>query len=330
MESFDLSKSADSSPHSVRRHKNIVSMNPPPDPETLRRYAAIADNHTMSSFNLYQDIEMTGKFVNTHEDISYEKDIVQLHSHSFTELLCCRSGEIQYLIGVDRYQIRPGDIICVPPNVSHRPLIPDHMELPYMRTVIWISPEFTGWIREQWPGLEISRGKGCVIHTTGTEWADLPDRFHQGYMESQRSAEGWEAWIYGNTLQILVEMSRAVNAQGSQPAEPLHGELLDDLIIYIENHLSEKITIEETARQMYVSPSAVRQAFTKNMDISFYRFVTLRRMIAAKTLIMEGIPLTDVARQVGYTDYTTFYRAFKQEYGISPSEYRELPLTGEQ
>jgi AraC-like DNA-binding protein len=60
------------------------------------------------------------------------------------------------------------------------------------------------------------------------------------------------------------------------------------------------------------------------MGVSFYRCVTQRRLISAKSLIEQEIPLEDVGRRVGFSDYSTFYRAFKKEFGISPRQYRKL------
>ena len=62
----------------------------------------------------------------------------------------------------------------------------------------------------------------------------------------------------------------------------------------------------------------------QKLGISFYRYVTQRRLIEAKTLIEKEIALEDVALQVGFEDYSGFYRAVKKEYGISPRQYRQL------
>ena len=47
-------------------------------------------------------------------------------------------------------------------------------------------------------------------------------------------------------------------------------------------------------------------------------------MIAAKALISEGKILEEVSHAVGFTDYSSFYRAFKKEYGITPRQYTQL------
>ena len=64
--------------------------------------------------------------------------------------------------------------------------------------------------------------------------------------------------------------------------------------------------------------------FKQKMGVSVYRYITQRRLIAAKSLIEQGQPLEDVALKVGFSDYSSFYRAFKQEFGISPRRYRSL------
>ena len=101
-----------------------------------------------------------------------------------------------------------------------------------------------------------------------------------------------------------------------------HLELIDRIAVFIEENYMTHFTIGELARQMDVSSSTVSHLFKQKMGVSFYRHVTQRRLIAAKQLIEQGALLEDVCLQVGFTDYSGFYRAFKQEYGISPRQYR--------
>ena len=80
----------------------------------------------------------------------------------------------------------------------------------------------------------------------------------------------------------------------------------------------------DTAQRFYVSESKIGQTFREQMGVSFHRCVTQRRLIAAKNLIAEGVGLEQLCEQVGFSDYSTFYRAFKQEFGISPRQYKKL------
>lgn len=104
-------------------------------------------------------------------------------------------------------------------------------------------------------------------------------------------------------------------------------DMLERVMAYIEANLSGRITLADTARHFYVSESTISQLFSKKMGVSFYRAVTQRRLISAKRLILEALPMETVAGRAGFSDYSTFYRAFKQEYGISPRQYRNLYLS---
>ena len=91
----------------------------------------------------------------------------------------------------------------------------------------------------------------------------------------------------------------------------------------MDAHLAEKITLKVIANQFSVSVSTVTQLFQKKSETTFHNFVTLRRMERARSLILQGLPLESVGRAIGYRDHSTFYRAFRQTFGISPREFRK-------
>ena len=69
---------------------------------------------------------MSSRFVDTHRDVSQGGDGVQLHSHTFYEMIYCTGGSTQYLLGTQRYRLLHGDIVLIPPGVSHRPLLAEN------------------------------------------------------------------------------------------------------------------------------------------------------------------------------------------------------------
>ena len=109
----------------------------------LRQDTQILEELGMEPGAIYQELEMDSRYVDTHRDTSWSNDTVNLHSHSFYEILYCRNScGAEYLVGADRYRLQKGDIILIAPGISHRPLLPDSLTEPYRRDVIWISPEF--------------------------------------------------------------------------------------------------------------------------------------------------------------------------------------------
>lgn len=310
--------------------KMAQSLSVPAAPDAQERVKQLLLSWGLDPDNIYQELEMDSRYVDTHRDTSYSNAQMQLHSHVFYELLyCCSSGGADYLVGSERYRMQRGDIIFVPPGISHRPLLPDNMSSPYERYVLWLSPEFI----EHYAGLypyTFSKNLSRVgmLRTAGTKWEQLGELFRRGVQEAEHRADGWEAVVIGNTMILLTEIKRATNERSVRTMKTENPELLDQITAFIEENYSRRFTIGDLAARLYVSSSTISHLFKEKMGVSVYRYVTQRRLIAAKPLIEAGEPLEEVCLRVGFADYSGFYRAFKQEYGISPQRYRNLQDAG--
>lgn len=283
--------------------------------------------------DLYQDLEMSHRFVDAYRHESMERGHIPLHSHSFYELLyCLNSCGIEYLLGPNRYCLQRGDLVFTPPGVNHRPLLIDRMVEPCRRDVIWMSREFMAHASPMlpFPGAA-GWSQPFLLRTAGTAWETLGEHVHAVVREALGRAPGWETAAAGYTIVMLTMLARALSGQdGTLLARAEEPELLELVFAYIEAHLEEQITLTETARHFWVSESKISQVFRQKLGVSFYRCVTQRRLIAAKSLIVQGLPLNAVNERVGFADYSTFFRAFKREYGISPSQFRALQAPLEQ
>lgn len=296
-------------------------------PLTSQEVSELCREKGLFDGNMYQELEMDAPFVNTHDDVSRTGEVVQLHSHTFYEILYCRSGSLQYLLGSERYRIQRGDVVLVPPGVSHRPLFLEELAEPYARYVLWISADFAQWIGGSFPGLLAEAGQARVLRPASGAQAFCEELFRRGVQEAARQEAGWQAAVVGNTLQLLAHLGRMQAAGQSYTPPAEKPELLDAVLAYIEDHLADKLMLESAARHFLVSESTISQLFHNKLGVGFYRCVTLRRLIAAKALILRGEPMERVSEAVGFADYSTFYRAFKREYGISPTQYRRMQRT---
>ena len=298
---------------------------PPTTQEEMLKIQEILRSEGIDFQNVYQELEMSEPLVETHRDVSYSNAQLNLHSHTFYELLyCCNDCGAEYLVGADRYRLQKGDIVFVPPGISHRPMLPEAMHEPYKRYVLWLSPEFVeGVVTAFAPGGK-QETYGTLLRTGGTQWEILGEYFRKGVQEAEKQQPGWRAAVLGNTITLLTLMGRGIQQRTAAVLKAEKPDLLNKVLAYVEENLANKITLEETAKHFYVSVSTITQLFRQKMGTSFYHCVTQRRLISAKALIAEGKALEEVSRAVGFADYSSFYRAFKKEYGITPRQYTQL------
>ena len=94
---------------------------------------------------------------------------------------------------------------------------------------------------------------------------------------------------------------------------------------YIQEHFTEKITLEQTAEQVHLSPVYFSGLFKKETCMNFSEYLTQVRVQEAKRLLKQGtVNVSEVAERVGYSDARHFSKTFQRLVGITPKEYRKL------
>ena len=133
---------------------------------------------------------------------------------------------------------------------------------------------------------------------------------------------GGELCAYGLFLQFMVQLNRMASHAERKPEETQQlSELIQNTLRYIGENLNQPITLESLAARFYVSKYYLSHAFTKEVGVSVYRYIMMRRLMMARQLLLSGETAGQVCRSCGFSDYTSFYRAFKSEYGTSPRAF---------
>jgi two-component system, response regulator YesN len=100
-----------------------------------------------------------------------------------------------------------------------------------------------------------------------------------------------------------------------------HKQAVDFMIRYIHDNYASELTIEELARQVYISKSYLNKIFKKYTSVTFNTYVTQVRMDRAYKLLMERKHLVyEVSEMVGYTNIPYFTSLFKKSFGVAPGE----------
>lgn len=276
---------------------------------------------------IYQQLPLLQPGAQINYDISYVADEVGLHTHSFYEILfICRGQDVQYLLNNNRYRLQKGDIMLIPPGLSHRPLFLKELTEPYERFALWIDAEFFAAHCKQFPELgfaleQCNRADSGLLRSTEATYSGLYAGFNMLWLEQQECRFGWQAAVALGAIHLMVHISRTFYNRDVAVAQTEQRSLFDEMFQYIDNHLTEKLTLRHLAKRMHVSESTISHLFQQQLNVSFYHCVIQRRLIRAKGMILQHTPLREVWEACGFADYSSFYRLFKKEYGVSPGQF---------
>lgn len=97
-----------------------------------------------------------------------------------------------------------------------------------------------------------------------------------------------------------------------------------ELLAYIQEHFTEKLSLEDLAEQFHLSEKYISRYFKEHFQLTFVNYTNYLRLTYAKSLLeTTELPVTEVALQSGFPNVSYFIRIFKEKYGSSPQKYRK-------
>lgn len=97
--------------------------------------------------------------------------------------------------------------------------------------------------------------------------------------------------------------------------------VISEAIEYINNNLDEDLSVEVLTDRYFLSKSRFINRFKKITGYTPHQYIIDKRIIKCAQLIKAGAYAADAAAAYGFTEYSSFYRAFVKEYGVSPRSY---------
>lgn len=253
-----------------------------------------------------------------------------VHRHNSWEFVFCEHGCVEVFNDTQWHVLHDGELIFHAPNLGHCVRVGDQettlfvmsfvcssklMKL-FQNTVLRVNNDQKRRLRmiiqELYNAFELPNGKLLLGDFRPSDDAPLgSEQMVSSYLES-----------------LLISLLRSNASRPGQSVSPisledaLENRIAYELQAYIQDHLSEHITLEFLTRQFHYSRSYLTAQFRMTTGMSIMEYISRLRIQRAKELLLDGgMTVAQIAEELGYSSMQYFSQCFKQAVGCSPSRY---------
>lgn len=256
-----------------------------------------------------------------------EKHLV--HMNDRHELYMMLQGDATFSIEGKLYHVEPYDMLLISNQDIHCVMV--NGEQAYERVCIYFRPEyFQQFSTKRYNLLRLFERErrledGHRIDHESVKKYGLDKYFEQIQEYYTSNLPEKEILLTSLFLQMLLDVNRVYDEsrqlEMKDECKMTHSEKIDDIVRYISEHLEEKITLDDLTKKFYLSKYYLCHEFKKATGFTVFDYIRYKRILSAKTKFQNGQPINEVWRELGYEDYSNFYRTFKKITGMSPKEY---------
>lgn len=246
---------------------------------------------------------------------------MEFHAHDFLELYYFLDGSVTYYIEDQVYDLCPGDLLIIPAGKMHRPVIANE-HAAYERMVLWITPQYLQSIDSPAGDLQKNLQKvgehGYCVPFRGDETVFVTALLKKLlYMQKNDTDPKFCAGAVELYLWTIFRSYGVIDTTHRNETQ-----VIPQVIRYITEHFSEPLTLEDIAAEFFVSKSYLNRHFKAYTNSTVYAYIMTLRLTHARRMLREGIPAVEAGRECGFSDYSTFYKAFKTQTGLSPQQFK--------
>lgn len=274
-----------------------------------------------------EEYEKTG-YLNHDFRLFHLKDIVKkeytYHYHDFDKIIIFISGKVKYIIEGKTYELKTYDIVFVNRKEIHKPEV--DFSVPYERYVLYISTEFLEQYKTESYSLrecfeKANREKANVIQVSAAQNTKLMQNIRE--LEKSLGEKAYAGELYGRALflQFMIQLNRACKEDEVKYNHSIrYNQKIVDILDFINENLYKELSVEKIADTFFVSKYHMMRQFKEETGYTVHQYITEKRILAARDMILDGVPATKACLECGFRDYSTFSRAFKNRLKKSPSE----------
>ena len=259
-------------------------------------------------FQKYTDNDLTYTHVSraNHDRVGFSA-----HTHDVCEILFLKSGKINCAIDGTRYDLNRNDLVIIPAFSIHEIRIDDDRN--YERFDVLFDSKLVPFPFEE----KLPRSLHILNFDGNDSIIGLFDKmdFYCEKLEGDTLRLMLTNLLQEICINILLETKNTKEAIYSQT-----NPIVSQAIKYIERNLLTLEGIDDICRELFITKSHLHHLFMKHLGITPKKYITSKRLAMAQREISFGAKPTDVYVKCGFSDYSTFYRAYKNQFGRPPSE----------
>lgn len=245
----------------------------------------------------------------------------ELHVHDNYEIFMFLEGDSKYVIEENMYDLSPGDIIIIRKNQFHR--VFHNSNARYSRIILNVEPDFfkeNECTEYEVQFKDFESNIGNKIEAATVRASGLYDAF----MRLRQYSGGFKNTDSTIVKCGIVEILHLMNNMELYSVADSKDTTVKQVIEYVNEFFTSKITLSQIERKFYVSKYHICHIFPKITGLTFYGYLTKKRLIFAREKIKEGVTAGSAAHSAGFSSYSSFYRAYLNEYGITPRNDQKL------
>lgn len=225
------------------------------------------------------------------------------HCHALYEAIAVLNGDVNITLEGRNYRLTENTVIIIPPMCYHT--IAANKSGEYIRmTAFFNKTAIPPILLEEF----VRRDAAPVIF-------DLPWRDDLKRIFATEPSPFYAPLIESMMTQLFY---KRIEASDSTDAEDEANRFIMQIISYIDEHLLDRIALDDLAKHTARSKSFVCHLFEEKMGIPPRQYILQKRMAYAEMLISEGESATALAASMGYKSYASFYRMYQKHCGQNP------------
>lgn len=248
------------------------------------------------------------------------------HDHEFSQISVILSGKGKYLIDDKLYDVEAGDVLFFDPKVRHHNVVTNPREP--------IVEFFAGFSDIHFTNMDentIDFGTyPKIMHMTPKMNREVTKVCYEMIAEQESGQPGKEFMVKAYMIQLLVQLVRNLEKKEQYPqVQELESYnrsyAVKRIINYLTENYDQRISLEQIAHNMYLSPVYISKIFKEETGESPINYLIKIRLERAKEFLQvnNNESIKWIAKQVGYDDVYHFSKLFKKYYGISPLYYKK-------